>query len=89
MTRYTATIELDAEQLALLEDTASFMGMPLQQLLDASLQSGIAHAEEFYRAELDRAHTEGAYLDVPDRKQPIADPTTAHLASDMDDGLPF
>jgi len=76
MTRYTASIELDAEQLALLEDTAAFMGMPLQQLLDASLESGLAHAEDYYLGELDR-------------QQHMADPAAAHRAGDMDDDLPF
>lgn len=80
MTSFTATIELDAEQLALLENTADFMGKTLQQLIDASLQSGIAHAEEFYLAELERDQAESADL---------VDPATAHRANDMDDDLPF
>jgi hypothetical protein len=73
MTRHTATIDLDADQLELLEATAAFMGMPLQQFLDASLQSGIAHAESIFLDELDPAeHT-----------------ANSSPASDMDDGIPF
>jgi hypothetical protein len=89
MTSYTATIELDADQAALLEQTADFMGLAVQALLDASLQSGIAHAEDIYLAELDRAQTEGYYLDEPEREVKTTDTAAAHRAGDMDDDLPF
>jgi hypothetical protein len=63
MTRFTATIELDADQEELLTQTAIFMDLEPQRFLDAALQSGIAHAEDICRAELDRAYAEGSHLD--------------------------
>lgn len=80
MQTFTASIELDADQAALMATTAAYYRMDVQTFLTAALTSGIAHAEE----SMDWAETSGVRATMPTRS------AYPHgLALDMDDGIPF
>jgi hypothetical protein len=74
MQTFTASIELDADQAALVEITASFFNMDVQTFLAAALTSGIAHAEAMASAGMigDGTASEGI-----------------HRPGEFDDHIPF